>query len=114
VEQALIQRNTWPPPADPHHQSHWYAMAVLALMVVPVVAGAALAGRGWRVATTATGGVVAAVAVASLVAPAAASALHPGWAAAGLVWAAVLLGLTWKAPGLPAVARRPAAAGGRS
>lgn len=41
VQQALIQRGTWPPLADPHHQSHWYAMALLGLMAVPLRARAA-------------------------------------------------------------------------
>lgn len=29
IDQGVMQRNTWPPLADPHHQAHWYAMSVL-------------------------------------------------------------------------------------
>jgi hypothetical protein len=30
VDQALFQRNTFPPTADPHHNAHWWAMAIIA------------------------------------------------------------------------------------
>jgi hypothetical protein len=95
LQQALLQRTTWPPLADPHHQSHWYVMAVLGLVAVPVVAGAAAAGQGWQLGPTAVGLSAGAVAVASLLEPAAASALHPGWAVAALAWGLALLHVTW-------------------
>ncbi len=95
LQQALLQRTTWPPLADPHHQSHWYVMAVLGLVAVPVVAGAALGGQGWQLATTVVGLAASTVAMASLLAPAAASALHPGWAWAVLSWALALAAVTW-------------------
>ena len=95
IDQGLIQRNTWPPLADPHHQAHWYAMSVLAFLIVLVVAGAALHGRGWRLAATTAGSAAATIAVASLADPSSASALPAGWATAGLAWGLAVLGVTW-------------------
>lgn len=46
IEQALMQRNSWPSLADPHHQAHWVTMAILAFMVTPVVGSAAPVGCG--------------------------------------------------------------------
>lgn len=66
VGQALMQRNTWPPLADPHHQAHWLVMALLAFMMVSVVAGAGLSGRGWRMATITAAAAALAVGTASL------------------------------------------------
>jgi hypothetical protein len=91
IEQALLQRNTWPPLADPHHQTHWLVMAQLALAVPLVTAGASLSGRGWRVATLSAGLGVLALVIPALFYTEAASAV-PTWSAAlGIVWAAALL-----------------------
>jgi hypothetical protein len=95
IDQGLMQRNTWPPLADPHHQAHWYAMSVLAFLIVLVVAGASLHGRGWRLAATTGGSATAAIAVASIADPSSASALPAGWAAAGLAWGLAVLAVTW-------------------
>lgn len=95
IGQGLLQRNTWPPMADPHHQAHWYAMALLAIMVVVVVATAALSGRGWRLAALTTGLAAISVAMVSLLAPNAGSALTPAWAGGALLWGAAALGVTW-------------------
>lgn len=97
VQQGLVQRYTWPPMADPHHQAHWFAMAVVAFLIVLVCAGAALAGRGWRVATVTSGVSAAAIAVAALAAPDGASAVHPAWAIGAILWGVTVLGLTWRA-----------------
>jgi hypothetical protein len=97
IDQGLMQRHTWPPLADPHHQAHWFSMALLAGMAVLLVAGSALPGRGWRLAAVTGGGASIVVAAASLVAPDSASALHPVWAAGALVWGLGVLGLTWRA-----------------
>jgi hypothetical protein len=94
--QGLLQRETWPPLADPHHQAHWYAMALLAVLIVLTAAAAAIAGRGWRAAATAPAVAALAVATASLLAPTAASALTPFWAAAALLWGVALLTVTWR------------------
>lgn len=95
VGQGLLQRNTWPPMADPHHQAHWNAMALLAVMGVLVLATAAWSRRGWRPAAIATGLAACAVAIASLLAPDAGSALAPAWAAAALLWGLAVLAVTW-------------------
>ena len=95
IGQGLLQRNTWPPLADPHHQAHWHAMALLAFLVVLVVATAALSGAGWRLAPITTGLAAIAVAVASLIAPDAASALAPAWVVATLLWGLAVLTVTW-------------------
>jgi hypothetical protein len=33
VDQGLVQRNSWPPKSDPHHNSHWFVMAELAFAI---------------------------------------------------------------------------------
>jgi hypothetical protein len=76
-------------------------VAVLGLVVVPVVAGAAWAGGRSRVGTTIVGVVAVAVALVSLAAPTAASALHPAWSAATLLWGSALLAVTWIPRGRP-------------
>jgi hypothetical protein len=93
--QGLMQRNTWPPLADPHHQSHWYAMSLLAFLVVLVATTAAFSHRGWRLAAVTPALAAISVAVASLISPAAASALTPAWAAATLLWGLAMLAFTW-------------------
>jgi uncharacterized membrane protein len=47
VDQALIQRNSWPPTSDPHHDSHCFLMAKAAFAIPLVAAVAGLRGRGW-------------------------------------------------------------------
>jgi hypothetical protein len=97
IEQGLMQRHTWPPLADPHHQAHWFAMSLLAWLAVLLVAGSAIPGRGWRVAALSAAGASIVVAVSSLVAPDSASALHPAWAIGALLWGLGVLVLTWRA-----------------
>jgi hypothetical protein len=97
IDQGLMQRHSWPPLADPHHQAHWFSMSLIAGMVVLLVAGSALPGRGWRVAAVTAGGASTVVAASSLVASDSASALHPVWAAGALMWGLGVLGLTWRA-----------------
>lgn len=96
IQQGLMQRNTWPPLADPHHQAHYFAAALVAFMVVLLVAGAAVAGRGWRVAAVTAGAAGAAIAGASLLAPDAASSLHPLWAVAAGLWGIAVLTVSWQ------------------
>jgi len=40
MDQALMQRNTFPPSADPHHNAHWWAMSALAFAGLLVLGGA--------------------------------------------------------------------------
>lgn len=107
VQQGLMQRYTWPPMADPHHQAHWFVMSFVAFLVVLVCAGAALSGRGWRVASLTSGVSGVAIAVASLAAPEGASALHPAWAVGAALWGLTVLGLTWRASRLENRSVRP-------
>lgn len=98
VAQALMQRNTWPPLADPHHQAHWYAMSVFAFATVLVVAGASLYGRGSRLAAATAGTAASALAMSSLLDPTAASAVATPWAVAALVWGVAVLVVAWRQP----------------
>jgi hypothetical protein len=102
IRQALAQRGTFPPTADPHHQAHWFAMAVFAFAVVLAVAAAGLGGAGWRVGATTAGLAVAEFGIASLLAPDAGSAVPAPAAVAAVLWAAAVLLGTW----LPASRRR--------
>lgn len=98
IDQALLQRHSWPPLADPHHQAHWMVMAQLAFAVPLVTVGASLSGRGWRMAGTVAALGALAIAAPSLIDVEAASRI-PVWAAvAGALWAAVVLTITWRKP----------------
>lgn len=101
VDQALMQRNTFPPTADPHHQAHWFAMAVFAFVVVLVVASGSLSGPGWRLATAAGGLCAVSLGIGSLAAGEAGSALGPAWAGAALIWGLAVLWLTARLAGPP-------------
>jgi hypothetical protein len=96
VDQALMQRNTWPPKADPHHQAHWYAMGLAGFLIVLAIGASALPSRrGWATAAT-TGGLGAiAIGIASLVRNDAGSAL-PMWAAAlAIAWGIAVMCITF-------------------
>lgn len=97
VEQGLMQRNTFPPVADPHHQAHWYAMSVAGFVSVLVVAAAATGRKGWRPSATSGGLAAILVGAASLTSSGSASSLHPAWAGAALVWGTLVLGVVWRA-----------------
>ena len=91
VVQALMQRNTFPPSADPHHNAHWWAMSALAFAGILVLIGAGLGLRGWRVGATAVGLSGVAFGAASLVAPDAASAVSLLWSIASILWGLAVL-----------------------
>lgn len=91
VGQALMQRNTFPPSADPHHNAHWWAMSVLLFAGILVLSGAGLGLRGWRVGATAVGLSAVAFGVASLVAPEAASAVSLPWSIGAILWGVAIL-----------------------
>lgn len=91
IEQGLLQRNTWPPLADPHHQTHWMMMAQLAFVVPVLTAGAALSGRGWRIAAATAALGALAVAIPSLLTGTAASTITWWLAAPSIIWAAIVL-----------------------
>jgi hypothetical protein len=96
VEQALIQRNTFPPTADPHHNAHWWVMGMLAFMIVLVVGAAAVPTTGWRLGAAVGGFAAMVVGVASVVAPSAASAVRPGFAVAATLWGVAVIGFTFR------------------
>jgi hypothetical protein len=96
IEQALLQRNTWPPLADPHHQTHWMVMAELAFAIPLVTAGASLSGRGWRIAGSVAALGVLAITVPSLIDGEAASSLQLWAAVSGALWAAAALTVIWR------------------
>lgn len=107
VDQALLQRNTWPPLADPHHQTHWMMMAYLAFAIPLVTAGTSLSGRGWRLAAAVASLGALSVAVPSLLYGEAASRI-PLWAAvAGVVWAMAVLTVTWRIKDNPRISADP-------
>jgi len=91
IDQALLQRNTFPPTADPHHNAHWWAMAIIAFAIVLVMAVGALPGRGWRLGTGLAAATAIGIGLASLAAGASASALAPPAAVAAIGWG--LMGL---------------------
>lgn len=91
VDQALMQRNTFPPTADPHHQAHWFAMATFAFVVPLVVATAALGAPGWRLGAVAASVGTMAVAVSSIANPEAASSFGRLAGGAALLWAVAVL-----------------------
>lgn len=96
--QALMQRFTWPPLADPHHQAHWYLTAVVAIAIVLVTASAALAGEGWRSAVLVSAGTAIAIGTTSLLVPSAASSLARAWAVLAIGWGVVAVWATSSAP----------------
>lgn len=94
VGQALMQRDTFPPSADPHHQAHWFAMAAFAFMVILVVATGSLSAPGSRLATGAGGLGAVSFGLGCLIARDAASAVAPAWAVTTVVWGLAVLWLT--------------------
>lgn len=117
IDQALMQRNTFPPAADPHHQSHWFGMAVVAFGLCLVVVAAALGGRGREVAATAAGLAAVALGLSSSVVPDAASAVPLPWALLAVTWGVTVLVVTWRrrrphAPGTAAGGREESRAPG--
>jgi hypothetical protein len=106
VGQALMQRNTFPPSADPHHNAHWWAMSALAFVGILVLSGAGLGLRGWRVGATAVGLSGLAFGVASLVAPEAASAVSLLWSIVSILWGLAILVAQFRLPSTTRTARR--------
>jgi drug/metabolite transporter (DMT)-like permease len=85
VDQALIQRNNWPPASDPHHNSHWFLMAELAFAIPLLAAVAGLGSREWRVPAWTAVAALAVLGIVSVLFPAAASSLGIGWGLLALV-----------------------------
>jgi hypothetical protein len=85
VTQALLQRHSWPPAADPHHNGHWMAMAMLAFAIPLVALLAALTWEGWRIPTWSAGAAAIAFGLGSILMPELASSVGRGWGAASVV-----------------------------
>lgn len=103
--QALIQRNTFPPTADPHHNAHWWVVSVVAFMVVGVTASAAISPSGSRVAGVLAGLAALILGANSVVFPMAASAMDPTWGVAAVVWGSAALWLATRRSGQRGVHR---------
>lgn len=94
IDQALIQRNTFPPTADPHHNAHWWVMGVAAFTLILAAAGAGLPSQAWRLAASLAGVGAIAAGLASILDPSAASAVSTIAAIAALLWGVAALSLT--------------------
>lgn len=69
VDQALMQRNSFPPSADPHHNSHWFIMAELAFTIPLAAAVTGLQTRGWKLASWSVTATLAALGIVSVMFP---------------------------------------------
>ncbi len=92
LDEALLQRNSWPPKSDPHHNSHWFTMAALSFTMALLGLMAAWGGAGRYVAGYAAAAALAVVGVASAVYPDMPSSFGRGWGVAAVVGAAALAG----------------------
>jgi hypothetical protein len=101
IGQALMQRNTFPPSADPHHNAHWWAMSAVAFVGLLVLSGAGFGLRGWRIGAAAVGLSATAIGVTSLVASEAASAISLTWSIALVLWGLAALAVTTGRPERP-------------
>jgi len=91
ANQGLIQRNSWPPSSDPHHNSHWFVMAELAF-AIPLAAGVAgLGSRGWQVVSWTVPATLTALGTVSVLFPNAPSSLGIGWGALAIATATIFL-----------------------
>jgi hypothetical protein len=90
VDQALIQRNSWPPTSDPHHNSHWFLMAEAAFAIPLLGAVAGLGGRGWGVPAWTAAAALAVLGIVSFLFPDAPSSLGIGWGLLAIVVAAAV------------------------
>jgi hypothetical protein len=91
VDQALTQRNSWPPKSDPHHNSHWANMAQLAFATPLVAAIAGIGVPGWKVPAWTASVVLAVLGAASVAFPDAASSVGIVWGVLAVLAAAVLM-----------------------
>lgn len=101
LDQALEQRSSWPPAADPHHNSHWIAASLLALLPITTVATAALGRRCWQLSAFSGGGVAIAVGALAVFSPGLVSS--PGRIAAVVVtaWGVAVTGVSWRSVTVP-------------
>lgn len=93
VDQALRQRNSWPPAADLHHNGHWMMMALLGFAIALIGLLAALQ-RDSQVPAWSSGVAAIVFGLASALLPDHASSLGLRWGAAGSLWGLFLIGMT--------------------
>lgn len=91
VNQELLQRNSWPPVLDPHHNGHWMVAGMAILAPVVAAAVAALGRRGWRLPLWTAGITAIVLGTVSVAFPADASSLGRGWGGALALWGVALL-----------------------
>jgi len=91
VDQALQQRNTFPPAADPHHNAHWWTASVASAVIAALSAVGLFRHQGWRIGTFLSGLAAVGAAGVSLLRPGAASALPTIPAAAAAIWGLALV-----------------------
>lgn len=90
IDQGLIQRNSWPPAADPHHNSHWFMMAELAFAIPLVATVAGLGARGWRLPAWTASVALAVFGAVSALSPDAPSSVGVGWGLLAVLAAAAV------------------------
>jgi hypothetical protein len=98
IDQGLIQRNSWPPSADPHHNSHWFMMAELAFAIPLVTAVAGLGARGWRLPAWTASLALAAFGAVSALFPHAPSSVGVGWGLLVVLAAATVAAVPLREP----------------
>ena len=74
IQHGLVQRHSWPPLADPHHQK-WFMMAFLAFSMLLVGLVASIRAEGWWLPAWSTGIAAVALGMVSMLYPDLASSL---------------------------------------
>jgi len=107
VEQALAQRNSWPPTADPHHPK-WWMMATLAFGISFVGLLASLRTAGWHIAGWSAGMAAVLFGLISMLYPEQASSVGRMWGSISVLGGAAFIGaVVWEAGRLRAVPTLP-------
>ena len=105
VDQALLQRNSWPPTSDPHH-TKWAWMASLAFTIPLVGLVSSARTAGWRVPAWSAGIAAVIFGLVSVLYPNHASSLGRMWGSISVLGGAGFIGAAvWEEgrnPGLPA------------
>jgi hypothetical protein len=91
VDQALVQRNSWPPKSDPHHNAHWHTMAWTSFGILVLGLVTALRIPGWRITASAASGMAILLGLVSIVWPDAASSLGRAWGLGAVMGGVIFL-----------------------
>lgn len=96
VNQALVQRNSWPPLADPHHQK-WFMMAFLAFALPLLGLVASFRLDGWRVPAWSAGITAGTFGLVSVLYPTLPSSVGQMWGSISVLGGVAVIGATmWK------------------